>query len=129
MKINTIQDQLIYIPNREFHNGESIFDGEFKCDEKLYEILHQEGIDYIKSKLLSLIECRKEMFGEYHILHYGMNPLQHFYDLKNRISIQIEDLLLPENNQIILTNDEERKWLKHKSNKKAFEMIRGRNTL
>lgn len=128
MKIKTIEDRLIYMPKWENHEGQSVFDGKIECDNDLYAILKQEGVDYIKKKLLSIIENRKEMFGEYHLLHYGMNPTQCFYDMKNDISIRVKDLLLSKENKILLINEGVKKGYSNKSYKRKMQKIRGINT-
>lgn len=96
--INSISDQLLYVPNRK--EGQSLFNGEVKPSEEVKELIGAEGIQYIKDKITSIIENRKEMFGNKKIEYYGLNYLQRFYDLKNKAVIKVRDCIEVEEKRI-----------------------------
>lgn len=123
MKIKTLEDQFIYLPTREA--GESLFDGEYRCDENVAEIIGQEGIAFIKNKILSIIEHKKEMFGQRHVSFYGMQEWQRFYDIKNRIMLDVRDAMLPENNIVTIRESATGKYYKKMSNIGIYRQIKG----
>ncbi len=91
MRINKIENRLIYSPNREF--GQSEFKGTPRPSSEVIEQIGEEGLEYIKNKLNSLIDSRKEMFGIGHIDQYGMDAVQHFFDLKHRTIIRVSEII------------------------------------
>lgn len=123
MKIKTLEDQFIYLPTRD--TGEALFDGAYQCDENLAEIIGQQGIEFIKNKILTIIENKKEMFGQGHISFYGMEQWQRFYDIKNRIMLDIRDAMLPENNIVTIRESHTGKYLKKMSNIGIYRQIKG----
>ena len=91
INLNSISDQLLYVPNRK--EGQSLFNGEAKPSNEVKELIGEEGIQYIKGRIASIIENRKEMFGNETPEFYGLNYLQKFYDLKNRVLIKVRDCI------------------------------------
>jgi len=123
MKVKTIEDRFIYCPDRRL--GEALFQGEYRCDENLAKIVGEEGIEYIKNKIQDIIKNKKEMFGEQDISHYGLTERQRFYDLQNRIMIDMRDAMLPENNIITIRESATGKRLKNESNIAIYELLKG----
>ena len=123
MKIKTLEEQFIYLPTRD--TGEHLFEGEYQCDENIAEIIGQEGIEFIKNKILSIIENKKEMFGQGHISFYGMDEWQRFYDIKNRIMLDVKDAMLPENNIVTIRESLTGKRYKNMSNIGIYRQIKG----
>lgn len=91
MRIKSIEDQLIYVPNRK--KGESLFNGEAIVNDDDLEFIGHQEINYIKEKISSIIENRKEMYGNNYPQEYGLHYIQKFYDLKNRFIIKAKDLI------------------------------------
>ncbi len=91
MKIKNISDRLIYIPDRV--NGQSEFRGECSYSSEAYALLKEEGIDYIRNKISQVIDWKKEIYGFGHIGYYGLHSNQKFFDLKNRIGIEVKEII------------------------------------
>lgn len=125
MKIKTLEDQFIYLPTRD--TGEALFQGEYQCDENIAEVIGQEGIDYIKNKIQSIIENKKEMFGERHVSFYGLHEKQRFYDLQNRIMLDIQDAMDSEKNIISIRESITGNRYKKMSNISVYRSIKGIN--
>lgn len=122
MKITSIENQFVFVPNRR-NTGTSVFEGSFSASEEVENIIKDKGIDYISNKILSIIESRKEMYGNASVDFYGLHPSQKFYDLKNRIMLQVKDLILPENNIIEINKVWSPKSLNSMSRTKAHKII------
>lgn len=123
MKIKTLEDQFMFYPVRE--RGEALFEGEYHWDEDIARSIGQEGMEFIKNKIQTIIENKKEMFGEMHVSFYGLPSEINFYDLKNRILLDIKDAMLPENNIIKIRESLLGNHLKKMSNIRAYKEIRG----
>ncbi len=122
MRIKTLEERFLYVPNRR--EGISIFDGTFEHTEEVENLIQKEGLEYIKNKIISIIDNRKEMYGNDSTEFYGMYPQQRFYDLKNRIMLEVLDLTLPENNIIKIEKIESHNSINKKSNVKAYKTIK-----
>ncbi|MFY0632102.1 MAG: hypothetical protein JXR05_17210 [Flavobacteriaceae bacterium] len=122
MRINSIEKRFLYVPSRR--EGIADFQGEFKQTEEVAELIRKEGLDYIRNKILTIIEQRKEMLGNHTVEYYGMHPQQRFYDLKNRIMIEVRDLILPENNIIQMELIGSSHLMKKASNIKAYTLVK-----
>lgn len=89
MKIQSLSDQLIYIPQQA--NGLSDFEGSPLPSQEAIDAVGEEGIEYISDKIKSIVEFRKEIHGNVDLTHYGLKPEQCFFDLKNRIVLRVTD--------------------------------------
>ena len=123
MRINTIEKRFLYVPSRRV--GLAEFQGEFEQTSEVKELIQNEGFEYIKNKILTIIENRKEMYGDDSVEYYGMCPQQRFYDLKNRIMIEVRDLILPDNNIIQMELIGSLHSMKKQSNIRVFNRIKG----
>lgn len=96
MQINTIEKRLLYVPNKL--KGISTFDGKAYTSDDLSKYINEQDVKFMVNKLLGFVEVREEMFGQsdeygrYSPEEYGLFFRQLFYDLKNRILIQIEEI-------------------------------------
>lgn len=86
-----MSDRLIYIPDRL--NGQSEFRGECIVSSDAYDLLLEEGVDFIKKKLNEIVDYKKQIYGFGHIGYYGLHFTQRFYDLKNRIGIEVKEII------------------------------------
>ncbi len=91
MKIRNIEDRFHYLPNREL--GNYLFDGIPHASNLVLDIIGDEGIDFIHQKFQQLLLARKEMFGDAFVPYYGFAPHQRFYDLKERITIDVKAII------------------------------------
>ncbi len=123
MRIKTLDDRFLYVPNRR--EGTCDFNGVFQPTEEVEELIHKEGLEFIRNKILSIIDNRKEMYGNASSEFYGMYPQQRFYDLQNRIMFEVKDLILPENNIVNIKKVESIISMKKTSNKRAYNFIKG----
>ncbi|WP_422005356.1 hypothetical protein [Roseivirga pacifica] len=84
-------DRFQYVPNRE--SGNSLFSGKPILPEGDLLELTSDEVSYIREKLLSIVDFRKEVFGNGRVEYYGLHPVQRFYDLKQRIMIRVNDII------------------------------------
>ena len=91
MRIKNIQDQLVYVPNKEV--GYCEFKGDAIPTSDIIEQIGMEGVEHISEKFRQLIDSRKEMFGRGDIEDYGLSQEQLFFDLKGRNFLKAEEII------------------------------------
>ncbi|WP_075344629.1 hypothetical protein [Tenacibaculum agarivorans] len=122
MRIKTFEDRFLYVPNRR--EGTCDFNGVFQPTEEVEELIQKEGLEFIRNKILSIVESRKEMYGDASSEFYGMYPQQRFYDLQNRIMFEVRALILPEDNIVTIKKIESIISVKKQSNIHAYNFIK-----
>lgn len=88
MKIESLSDQLIYVP--KLATGICDYEGIPFPDQETLDFVGDEGVEYMREKLISIVDFRKEIHGDHELARYGLAAEQHFFDLKNRIAYEIK---------------------------------------
>jgi hypothetical protein len=91
MKLQNIEDRLLYIPNKE--KGTHLFDGIPHASIRVLEILGSDGIHHIDKKLKTFLLHRMEMFGKASSIYHGFSEHQRFFDLKEQIVLDVKSVL------------------------------------
>ncbi|QMU65125.1 MAG: hypothetical protein GKR88_13035 [Flavobacteriaceae bacterium] len=129
MEINTIDKRLLYVPNRL--TGTSTFEGKYLALDELGKYVNENDVQFMVNKLLEFIDTKKEMHGcfdEYSLPspeQYGLFFRQFFFDLRNRIFIQIE--AVPDSSNydfIIKPRPKVQNSMKSSSNIKIYNAIK-----
>lgn len=72
--------------------GEAIFNGEVLPSDEVVELIGKLGIDFIIKTLEETLKKHKELFGDSSPKTYGMSPYQRFFDLQERIILDVKAL-------------------------------------
>jgi len=122
MKIDKIHKRLIYIPDRSI--GSCTFSGDLYSEQAVKDIIKEEGRNYIREKLVQIIEIRKELFGDSSLEFYGLHPLQRFFDLKSKYTIRVEHIIGSNKDDYILRLGDTNSGMLKSSNISNFRSIR-----
>lgn len=82
-------ERFIYKPNSRKKVGEHCYEGPPCATKEIYERIGQQGIDKIHSIMQTMLETRKQMFGDDSPEYYGFHDKEIFYDLKTQTTIKI----------------------------------------
>ena len=121
MRIKTLADRYVYVPNRL--SGKSTFEGLPEVSKRVRNIIDDDGIDFIVKKLQNFSAIRKEMHGDNSEDYFGMYYRQFIYDLKLRVFIKIEEITEDNLHNFIIDLYSEDKSMEHNSNIGAYRLI------
>ncbi len=82
-----LETEILYVPDRR--KGEFVFDGIPCATNDTYEIIKQEGVEFICQKIREMVKTRIEMFGNDKREFYGFASNQYFVHLPSKSIIQM----------------------------------------
>lgn len=89
MSINKLETELIFKANKK--KGISFFDTQPCPTKECFELLGQEGIDFMVNKIRNMVKVRIEMFGNAKPEYAGMHEQQAFAHLPSLSVISVSD--------------------------------------
>lgn len=81
---------LIYRPS--LYKGEELYDGTYYVNEKVWDIIKDDGVEFIYKTMAEMLGIRKKMNGIVHESDYGFHERQQFIDLDSRKIIQLKPI-------------------------------------
>lgn len=105
--MSNLEEKLVLIPDRSLP-GNTTFEGVPCPSKKAYELLGDQGIDFIHKSIQTMLECRKKMFGVAQKEFYGFKNALHFINTETRDIFSASERIFHDSEDFFYEFDKER---------------------